>query len=556
MRRPLFIALALTVIALIATAPAAGAAGGRRPPKPTPTAPPPPGWTVPDGARFEPLDPATAHMTSAGDGDYRGSLEIVRQPANGALAIVNHVDFDDYLKGLSEIPVGWPFEAQKAQAIAARTYALWEMQARPASAPWRAVGADICATQACQVYAGLAKERREGAQNWTAAVEATRDQVIVFKGAPIAAKYSSSNGGHTVPGSYPYLRAIADPDDAQSPLHRWNVTLPLESIATALGLPAAPTAIWRDGDFVNFAHIDADGVTQTNFLPVVDVRDRINAGIPKAEGLPLTIPSVRFSVRADPEQGVAIVDGGGYGHGVGMSQFGALGKALRGMKAPDILATYYAGLKPSPVPASYLPATLKVAIGLDRQKVTVTSPGRFRIVDRNGQVVVPTAHGSWTIVSAPTGVVVRPPLDQATLALEVHHPQDAAVIGRAMPLTIKANLPAHVRISAGGQVVHELDLAAATATTVKLPPAAAAGPYDLAIDGDAGAGRVAHTDLHLTAAPAPPLTTPPRIEPAEAGAGPLRARMPLRVGAAGLLLSAAAASFLYALRLSPRRPVH
>ena len=75
----------------------------------------------------------------------------------------------------------------------------------------QAAGADICATQGCQVYAGLAKERREGGQTWLAAVAQTKGQVLLYKNAPINAKYSSSNGGQTVGGGQPYLQPIARP---------------------------------------------------------------------------------------------------------------------------------------------------------------------------------------------------------------------------------------------------------------------------------------------------------------------------------------------------------
>src|SRR5688572_10802173 len=114
MRRRSSAALAVLLgvfLAVAAVLPAAATGSSARA-RPRPPAPPP-GWPL-AGARFEPLDPATP-MTAVGVGEFRGSLEVVRQ-ADGRLAVVNEVAFEDYLKGVSEIPTAWPFEAQKAQA--------------------------------------------------------------------------------------------------------------------------------------------------------------------------------------------------------------------------------------------------------------------------------------------------------------------------------------------------------------------------------------------------------------------------------------------------------
>ena len=88
------------------------------------------------------------------------------------------------------------------------------MATAPASAPYRQAGADICATDSCQVYAGVAKEQQQGGSGWSAAVHATSGQVVLYNGTPIFAEYSDSNGGRTVAGSFPYLKSVSDPDDA------------------------------------------------------------------------------------------------------------------------------------------------------------------------------------------------------------------------------------------------------------------------------------------------------------------------------------------------------
>src|SRR5207249_2007513 len=104
-----------------------------------------------------------------GLGDYHGAIEV--GPGGGGVAVVNDVALEDYVRGIAEVPASWPTEALKAQAIAARTYALHQLLAVPAA--YKDVGAQICASDSCQVYAGMAKERQPGAAAWISAVQAT-----------------------------------------------------------------------------------------------------------------------------------------------------------------------------------------------------------------------------------------------------------------------------------------------------------------------------------------------------------------------------------------------
>src|SRR5438067_243599 len=116
-RSGLAVAAGLTVV--VSTGPAHGA------PAPGSKQPPPParGWVV-DRVRFEALDAATP-LTAEGSGDYRGAIEVA--PSAGGVATINDVSLDDYLRGVSEVPPTWPAEALKAQAIAARSFALHEV---------------------------------------------------------------------------------------------------------------------------------------------------------------------------------------------------------------------------------------------------------------------------------------------------------------------------------------------------------------------------------------------------------------------------------------------
>ena len=133
------------------------------------------------------------------------------------------------------MPRNWPMEALKAQVVAARSYALAQY-GRP-SEDGAALGYDLCATPACQVYAGMAVSHGPYGERWRTAVRATSRQVLVFQGKPAETVYSSTSNGRTygndeVFGSdpLPYLRPVRERDDGESPLSRWQVRVPLSDL--------------------------------------------------------------------------------------------------------------------------------------------------------------------------------------------------------------------------------------------------------------------------------------------------------------------------------------
>jgi SpoIID/LytB domain protein len=158
---------------------------------------------------------------------YRGVIEVKADDA-GALRLVNALDVEMYLRGMGEVrDPSWPAAALRAQAIAARTYALRAMS----------FGGEICADQRCQVYLGAQSEY--AAMN--KAVADTAGQIIAYKGKPASAVYSANGGGHSATreegfgtdgGSYPYLRAA--PYKTTNPLP-WTERISVEDIARALG---------------------------------------------------------------------------------------------------------------------------------------------------------------------------------------------------------------------------------------------------------------------------------------------------------------------------------
>jgi SpoIID/LytB domain protein len=182
---------------------------------------------------------------------YGGS---VRLNATGAasLEVVNHVPMEQYLRGVvpQEVSSSWAPAALRAQAVAARSYAL---AVRSASGT-----ADLCDTTQCQVYAGLAARTAGGAES--AVTRATTDAAIAatariaryYGGGPAFTQFSSSNGGYSKAGSRPYLVARADPYSGTAPgdnRTRWTDTLPAARVQQSC--PAGGTlqrvVLFRDG---------------------------------------------------------------------------------------------------------------------------------------------------------------------------------------------------------------------------------------------------------------------------------------------------------------------
>src|SRR5687768_6229493 len=116
---------------------------------------------------------------------------MVVRGGSGGLAFVNELAPEDYLRGIAEVPASWPLEAQKAQVVAARSYMLGEI----AAGGFQQYGADICATDACQVYQGA--DREANTPLWLQAVRETAGQVLVYDGAPALARFHSTSGGRT-----------------------------------------------------------------------------------------------------------------------------------------------------------------------------------------------------------------------------------------------------------------------------------------------------------------------------------------------------------------------
>ena len=159
---------------------------------------------------------------------YRGMLTF--SVTGNTMTAVNVIDLDEYLYGVvpSEMPRSYANEALKAQAVAARTYAMTKLGAHVGS------GYQLCDTTNCQVYKGYNNE----ADTTTAAVDATEGEVACYDGNPIEAVFSTSSGGYTENSenvwwaTVPYLRAV--PELAEYNNNAWTKELTLDELSDLL----------------------------------------------------------------------------------------------------------------------------------------------------------------------------------------------------------------------------------------------------------------------------------------------------------------------------------
>jgi stage II sporulation protein D len=356
----------------------------------------------------------------------------VRPTPGGSPVLINELSMDDYLAGVAEMPPRWHPEALKAQAVAARSYA-WRAIQR-GTYERRGLGYDICGTVACQVFTGTrVVEESPFGQRWRDAVDETSGQVLLDdEDRPILARYFSSSGGRTLPnevvfpetGSFPYLVGVEDPDDELSPLHRWEVTFTREEFDDVLSrgeslAAAVPVAgVERDGGLRDpHAEVVVTGQDGTTVrVGAQTFREFVSRIAPQrhperfpgtrpdgARSMPATLPSSRFSFEVTDDE--VVVEGLGWGHGVGMGQYGAQGKAMRGLDHEEILAEYYNGLTPE----SHDDLPERVRVGLDLEAAAgIRADGPVRLV-ADGEEITSRALGRWGLEASGGALRLVPP---------------------------------------------------------------------------------------------------------------------------------------------------
>jgi stage II sporulation protein D len=313
-------------------------------------------------------DPPVASLTVAAvdsgmpvrinDREYRGTL--VLSPGARGLTVVNLVGVEDYLRSVVGTEMGRRTEpdlaALRAQAVVSRTLALKSV------GRWRTRGYDLLATVADQAYAGVGFESPLSDQ----AVLETTGKVLTFEGGLIDIFFHSTCGGRTAPGpevfvyaARPYLRSIADVDPggrawcASSPRYQWRETWSGEALAQALRatLPAAGGDPALASELRDIRVLDRTGTGRVARMELVGRGSSLTVSGPTARLLLRTrdgaiLRSANFTLQLARE-GPRIVEltatGSGAGHGVGMCQWGAMGRARAGFSYEDILSAYFPG---------------------------------------------------------------------------------------------------------------------------------------------------------------------------------------------------------------------
>ncbi|WP_179953063.1 SpoIID/LytB domain-containing protein [Desulfobotulus mexicanus] len=260
----------------------------------------------------------------------RGTLRV--SGAGGRLLLVNMLDMESYLKGVvpAEMPPFWPAEALKAQAVAARTYALHHMRERAYEAY------DVKSDVRSQVFS----TEREDARS-SAAVEATRGEVLVWAGQAALTAFHADSGGFTESaeilwgGELPYLRAVSDPWSRNTPNDFWECSFTERELVQFLP---------ELRNLGRILEIRLEGKTpsgRVHFLIFKGSRGdlRMPAGRFRTRVGPMTLKSTDFTLRH--ERGAFHFQGKGFGHGVGMSQWGARRMAEAGKSYREILDFYY-----------------------------------------------------------------------------------------------------------------------------------------------------------------------------------------------------------------------
>lgn len=335
--------------------------------------------------RLEPTDPQ--EYIQYADKPYRGAFEVYAD-SEGRITVINLLDLEDYLRGVlpSEVYASWNMEALKAAAVAARTYALRSTM----SSSHTANGFDLCATTHCQVYSGVSKEHERTDE----ALLETAGLVLKYKDVLATTPYHSSNGGYTEsaaaawgsnPADFPYLTTVFTPyeDYRNVPNGKWESVILEEELLSYI----APTYLSRltdgiaDLDYTreNSGYIESMTVTDGQGNKVVlknsgSVRsffgklvksanfDIARAYIPDDSEITPVLSVISASgeydltglngytyLSADGEHStsgvkpVLVFDGCGYGHGVGLSQFGSRCMADAGFSYTEILETYFPG---------------------------------------------------------------------------------------------------------------------------------------------------------------------------------------------------------------------
>lgn len=298
-------------------------------------------WQTANAAPVRQPEPLLLVIESEGENAPEPVLQL--QTDGGVIGI----DMDEYLSCvvLSELPASFALETMKAQTVAARTYTC------RAITHGKHTDADLCDDPACcQAFHTKDKLRERLGEAFdaawekaTTAVSETEDTILCSGGEPIEAVYYSCSGGRSEDavavwgGDVPYLRSVESPGEEFAPRFESEVSVSFSAFCEALR---------RASDAVSFSVLPQDWIGKSTFTRGGAV-ETIRLGGAEFRGTQVrkifSLPSAKFtvSVRGD----AVLFSCRGYGHGVGMSQYGAEAMARAGKDWREILEHYYTGVE-------------------------------------------------------------------------------------------------------------------------------------------------------------------------------------------------------------------
>lgn len=374
------------------------------------------------------------------------------------ISMTESATIEQYLQGIAEMPFSWQPDALAAQAVAARTYlARRLLGARKGDA--KRYGFDICATTRCQVYKGVQLVEGEYGDRWKAAVESTAGEVLLYNGRPIEAVYTANVGSRSranqdvwASSAIPYLQPVDSPDVGIAPFSTWSVQVTGDQFvailkADGLDVGGSLVSITVDDPPEGQGRTTITVVTSggTDSLLAPNLKGAFNrrgeglfpgvlpARIGHGDLLPQPLLSYTFDITRSHVEASAFdvrlpatdqlatdtvtIDGEGWGHGVGMSQWGAQIMAKSGATYADILSHYYTGTTPELAP-EVVPENVVVGLTWGRSEIPVTVTGTTRVFVNDLAVGYITA-GEWIIRTTPNGIDVVPAHSTAFVSLTV-----------------------------------------------------------------------------------------------------------------------------------------
>jgi stage II sporulation protein D len=268
---------------------------------------------------------------------FRGDLAFIKKD-KGLFSAINYIDVEDYIKGIlyHEASHYWPIEALKAQAVACRTYAIYQRQ-NSASLDY-----DVTRDVYSQVYGGRSAER----QRTSMAVEQTKGAVLTYQDKIFPTYFHATCGGHTEDASLLWdinlspLKGVSCKFCRQSPHFNWHCVLNLAEIEEKLS--KSGHKINRINDIVI---LNRDNSGRVLDLKIISEKNEIKISAKDFRNIigPNIIRSTNFTVKVI--DGDSVFEGFGWGHGVGLCQWGAYFMAKEGYKYDKILEYYYPGAK-------------------------------------------------------------------------------------------------------------------------------------------------------------------------------------------------------------------